>query len=118
MLYINNITTNKISRKFLTVVHIVIHNGDNNGKNCIQNFKTSLKFRSSRPEVFCKKGVLKNFTKFQGKHQCHSLFFTKVAGLRQFKGSENGPLYCIISFYSKDIPTFNELVIKDNPVKK
>ena len=34
------------------------------------------------PEVFCKKGVLKNFTKFTGKHLCQSLFFNKVAGLR------------------------------------
>ena len=39
-------------------------------------------YRSSRPEVFCKKIVLKNFTKFTGKHQCQSLFFNKVAGLR------------------------------------
>ena len=30
---------------------------------------------SSRPEVFCKKGVLKNFTKFTVKHLCQSLFF-------------------------------------------
>ena len=37
--------------------------------------------RSSRPEVFCKKGVLRNFTKFTGKHLCESLFFNKVAGL-------------------------------------
>ena len=28
-----------------------------------------------------KKGVLKNFTKFTGKHLCQSLFFNKVAGL-------------------------------------
>ena len=40
------------------------------------------KIRSSRPEVFCKKGVLKNFTKFTGKHLCQNLFFNKVAGLR------------------------------------
>ena len=26
--------------------------------------------RSSRPEVFCKKGVLKNLAKFTGKHLC------------------------------------------------
>ena len=26
------------------------------------------------PEVFCKKGVLKNFAKFTGKHLCQSLF--------------------------------------------
>ena len=38
--------------------------------------------RSSHPEVFCKKGVLKNFAKFTGKHPCQSLFFNKVAGLR------------------------------------
>ena len=30
------------------------------------------------PEVFCKKGVLKNFTKFTGKHLCQSLFFNNV----------------------------------------
>ena len=38
--------------------------------------------RSSRPEVFCKKGVLRNFTKFIGKHLCQSLLFNRVAGLR------------------------------------
>ena len=32
------------------------------------------------PEVFYKKGVLKNFTKFTGKNLCQSLFFNKVAG--------------------------------------
>ena len=37
--------------------------------------------RRSRREVFCKKGVLENFTKFTGKHLCWSLFFNKVAGL-------------------------------------
>ena len=36
--------------------------------------------RSSRPEVFCKKSVLRNFAKFTGKHLCQSLFFNKVAG--------------------------------------
>ena len=38
--------------------------------------------RSSRPEVFCKKGILRNFPKFSGKHLCQGLFFNKVAGLR------------------------------------
>ena len=38
--------------------------------------------RSSRPEVFCENGVLRNFTKFTVKHLHHSLFFNKVAGLR------------------------------------
>ena len=35
--------------------------------------------RSSPPEVFRKKGVLRNFAKFTGKHQWQSLFFN-VAG--------------------------------------
>ena len=36
-------------------------------------------YRSNRPEVFCKKDVLRNFAKFTGKHGFQSLFF---AGLR------------------------------------
>ena len=40
------------------------------------------RYRSSRPEVCSKKGVLRNFTKFTGKHLCHRVFFNKVAGLR------------------------------------
>ena len=34
------------------------------------------------PEVLCKKGVLRNFTKFTGKNLCLSLFFNKVTDLR------------------------------------
>ena len=41
-----------------------------------------LKIINSHPEVFCKKVVLKNFTKLTGKHLCHNLFFNKDAGLR------------------------------------
>ena len=41
-----------------------------------------LKLRSSRLEVFCKKGFLKNFTRFTGKHLCQRLFFKKVVCLR------------------------------------
>ena len=33
------------------------------------------------PEVSVRKGVLRNFAKFTGKHLCQSLFFNKVAGL-------------------------------------
>ena len=36
-------------------------------------------FRSSRPEMFYKKGVLRNFVKFTGKHLS---FFNKVADFR------------------------------------
>ena len=37
-------------------------------------------YRSSRPEVFCKKGVLRNFVEFTGKHLCQNFFFNKVEG--------------------------------------
>ena len=37
--------------------------------------------RSSRRELFCKKGVLRNFRKFTGKYLCQSLFYNKVAGM-------------------------------------
>ena len=33
--------------------------------------------KSSRPEVFCTKGVLKNFKKFLGIHLCRKLIFNK-----------------------------------------
>ena len=39
--------------------------------------------RSNHWEVFCKKGVLRNFAKFTGKHLCQSVFLNKVAGLRR-----------------------------------
>ena len=32
--------------------------------------------------MFYKKGVVRNFAKFTGKHLCQNLFFNKVAGLR------------------------------------
>ena len=33
--------------------------------------------------MFCKTGALKNFAKFTEKHLCQSVFFNKVAGLRE-----------------------------------
>ena len=57
---------------------------------------------NSRPEVFYKKGALKNFTKFTKKHLYRSLFLYKVARLR--------PEAC--NFIKKETPTqifFHEL---------
>ena len=47
----------------------------------ILNLCILLTGRSSRPEVFYKKRVLRNFAKFTEKYLCQSLFFDKVAGL-------------------------------------
>ena len=43
---------------------------------------TLQQFRSSHPRCSVKKGALRNFAKFSGKHLCQSLFFYKVAGIR------------------------------------
>ena len=42
--------------------------------------RSQMFFRSSRPEMFCKKAVLRDFPKFTRKHLYQSLFITKVAG--------------------------------------
>ena len=39
-------------------------------------------FKSSHRMCSVRKGFLRNFTKFTGKHLCQSLFFNKVTGLR------------------------------------
>ena len=38
-------------------------------------------FQKQLPGGVCKKGVLRNFAKFRGKHLSRKLFFKKVAGL-------------------------------------
>ena len=40
----------------------------------LRELKLKTQIRSSRPEAFCKKAVLKKFAKFTGKHLCWSLF--------------------------------------------
>ena len=40
--------------------------------------KHNFQWRSSHPEVFCKKGVLRNIVKFTGKHLCQNLFLTQL----------------------------------------
>ena len=56
---------------------------------CFDNGKSSIPLdfteAVSSPEVFYKKGVLKNFVKLTRKHLCQNLFFNKVAGLSSLK---------------------------------
>ena len=47
-------------------------------KKCIPAFLQLRYSKNSRPEVFCKKGVLRSFSKFTGKHLCQSLFLIKL----------------------------------------
>ena len=45
------------------------------------SFIVLLTYRSSHQKYSMKEGILRNFTKFTGKHLCQSLFLNKVAGL-------------------------------------
>ena len=57
--------------------------------------------RSSHRGCSVRKGVLKNFAKFSGKHLCQSLFFNKVAGLRT-------PGDCFVNgFHIRQLRVFN-----------
>ena len=49
--------------------------------------------RSSRPEVFCKKDVLRNYKKFTGKNLRQSLFFNKVANLRPYERKTHAQVF-------------------------
>ena len=48
---------------------------------CLNLKKEDQLLRSSHQRFPTKKGVLRNFAKFTGKHLCQCLFFNKVAGL-------------------------------------
>ena len=51
--------------------------------NSFRIFVPPIKYHQKEPpEMFCKKGVFKNFVKFTGKHLCQSLFFNEIASLR------------------------------------
>ena len=58
------------------------------------------KYGNSHQRCFVKKGVLRNFAKFTGKHLCQSFFFNKVAGL----GSEKESLAQVFSYKVYKIP--------------
>ena len=66
--------------KFLRTPFITEHTVFYNDQFCL-NLVLLSKLRKQPLEVFCKKAVLRNFTKFTGKHLHQSLFFNKVAGL-------------------------------------
>ena len=66
----------------------------------------TLERTTSRPDVFCKKDVLKNFAKFTAKHLYWSLFSIKVAGLRPANLLKNRLRH---SCFPVDFPTFLRL---------
>ena len=65
-------------RKIVSFVHFC------NKRRFEQIYKISLWNETVRQitDEFCKKGVLRSFTKFTWKHLCWSLFLNKVSGIR------------------------------------
>ena len=55
--------------------------GSTNYLDLFMTFFLHLSYRSRRPEMFCKKGDLRNFATFTGKQLCQSFFFNKVEHL-------------------------------------
>ena len=51
------------------------NNNNLSGLDLVLYIFTINKCRSSRPDVFCKKNVLRNFAKFTGKHLVPESFF-------------------------------------------
>ena len=74
-MFVKNKTKIDIYIRLSTRIWKINTNFDKN-KYCQQSFfnKFCSHFRSSRPEMFCKKGVLRNFPRVTGKHSCQSLF--------------------------------------------
>ena len=69
----------------------------------------TVKTRSSHRRCSVKKRVLKNVAKFTGKNLCQTLFFNKVAGLRQFlKLVEGGNVKFSIYFLVKTTEVLSE----------
>ena len=75
----NFVLSNRVFRKVLSI--LVSESKQISMLQLISSFNEVnfflIEFRSSRPEMFCRKGVLKNFAKFTGNHLCQSLFFNK-----------------------------------------
>ena len=68
---------NKSRSQFLQVLQTVIVEDLE-----VQHLKGSPVMQKQCPAVFCRKSVLRNLSKFTGKHLCQRLFFNNVAGLR------------------------------------
>ena len=72
------------TKKFLPLLlHFWNYNLWINGFPCWRSSKPP-STKSSLPDVFCEKVVLRNFAKFTGKHLCQGFIFNKVAGACNF----------------------------------
>ena len=77
----------------------------------VQNYQKRV-YRSSRLDVVYKKGLLKNFAKFTGKHLCQSPFFNRVAGLPPVVASRYRIIHwMLLWFFSKFVLWTSQLTL-------
>ena len=74
--------------------------------------------KSSRPEVFCEKGVLRNFAKFTGKHLCqsHRRNFIKKETLAQVFSCESCEISKNTFFYRTPLVAASETFFNGKPL--
>ena len=80
-------------------------------------------YRSTPPEVVSKKGVLRNFSKFEGKHLCQGLFLSKVGDLlKESLAQVFSCEFCEISkniFFTENLrTTTSALITNENKIKQ
>ena len=81
----NTLLQNKMTNLTKSINVKQLKNGTGRKLNIISNSIDILHiFRSSHRRCSAKKGVLRNFAKFTGKHFCQSLFFDKLYWKRGF----------------------------------
>ena len=69
-------------RNYIDHSLLVGHVANNNQFFSRPKLYKNITLRSSCPEVLYKEGILKNFTKFTGKHFCQSLFLSKFTDFK------------------------------------
>ena len=74
--------------------------------------KTPSLYRSNHRRCSLRKGILRNFAKFTGKHLCQGLFFNKVAGFVTLLKSHFG-----MGFLLKICCIFSEHLFKRTPME-
>ena len=80
---IHKLSNNKASQHSDIPTKIIKSNSDIFSDFLYVSIKSLIKLsRSSHRRCSVRKGVLRNFAKFTGKHLCQRFFFNKVAGLR------------------------------------
>ena len=65
------------------------------------------KYRSSRTELFCKKGVLRNLAKITEKHLCQSLFLIKPQACNFIKKETLAQVFVLLWIFESSKNTFS-----------